>query len=116
MPSARNIEMAVGILFQEYHLGTKTKIPRAATVIRFSWVVTAMVMTMALIGNLKSSLVKSRHEKRTMTLDEAIDKDMKVHLVSTSEAYLNSGITQSDLNKRILCQVRKTDSVYPFDK
>ncbi len=108
--------MTFGILFQEYYLGRKNSPSRAATAMRFSWVVTAMFVTMGLTGNLKSSLVKSRYEKRTVTLDEMIDKDMTIHMTSQTHSYLASSFTKSDINSRLVCQVEKKNSISPINR
>ncbi len=109
--------MAFGIVFQEYHVRVDSKADHKMTLklIRICWVVTAMFLSMALNGNLKSTLVRGRYEKRTMTLNEMIDKDMTLHITDTMESYLSSGFTDSNLNTRMLCQARKKNSISPLN-
>ncbi len=112
----KNFEMAFGIMFQEYHIRVDPKtLTMTAKLIRIFWVVTAMFMSMALTGNLKSTLVRGRYEKRTMTINEIIDKDMTLHITDTMESYLSSGFTDSNINTRMLCQARKKSSISPFN-
>ncbi len=46
-----------------------------------------MVLIMAFLGNLKSSLVKKNFEKRTMTLEEIFEKDLVIHLSRSTLAF-----------------------------
>ncbi len=68
---------------------------------------------MTFVGNLKSSLVRKNFEKRTMTWEEMIDKDMIIHTSTTSLDFYKSPLAQLDpMNKRFLCQAEKKNSFY----
>ncbi len=108
--------MSYGIMFQEYHCDKKPDFAKMATYVRILWVVVAMFVAMALTGNLKSSLIKKRYEKRTLTLNEVVSKDMTIHMSDTLEDYLTSGMAQSQLNARILCQANKKPSKFVLNR
>ncbi len=105
--------MSYGIIFQEYSLsGSKKKTSRFVQ-LRMAWVILTMFVTMAFVGNLKTSLVKKNFEKRTMTRNEMIDKDMIIHTSTTSLDWYRTPQAQLDpLNIRYLCQAKKKKSIY----
>ncbi len=106
--------MIYGNLFQEYHGVKGINNNLLSTTFHFVWILMTAFIVMAFHGNLKSSLVRKNYEDRTMTLNEMIDKDMIVHVSSTLKSFLENSISQSEFNKRMLCQARKKDSVYPL--
>ncbi len=69
-----------------------------------------MFLTLSFGAVLKTTLIQSNFETRTMTLDEIIDKDMTVHI---SQVAINI-YSQSDipLYRRILCQAKKKKSIF----
>ncbi len=85
---------------------------RKSTYLQFLWVLSTMFITMAFVGNLKSTLVRKSYEARTMTLNEMIDKEMPVHIPNTKAGYLEMDQSNSILNKRILCQAKRTNGVF----
>ncbi len=105
--------MAFGIIFQEYFFGKLNVKASRFIQLRLTWVVLTMFLTMTFVGNLKSSLVRKNFEKRTMTRAEMIDKDMIVHTSSTSIDWYKTPQAQLyPLNKRLLCQAQKKNSIY----
>ncbi len=105
--------MTFGIIFQEYFLGRLNEKTSRFIQLRLTWVVLTMFLTMTFVGNLKSSLVRKNFEKRTMTRDEMIDKDMLIHTSTTSLDWYKTPQAQLDpLNIRLLCQAEKKKSIY----
>ncbi len=107
--------MTFGIIFQECQMGDRkvTYMPRQYVVLRMMWVILSMLLTMTFVGNLKSSLVKKSYEKRTMTLEEVIDKDITVHTSTAAMAYYDQPQAQlNPITKRLKCQAQKKDSIY----
>ncbi len=100
-----------GIIFQEfYEDGRKKRL--TYKLVRILWVLTSLFLTMAFLANLKSSLMKKQYEQRTLTLNEMIDKDMRISASPTFTNYLESIAGRAGvLNSRILCQIKKHDSV-----
>ncbi len=100
-----------GNIFQEYnHFKVPALISKRYAALQFIWVLATTLMTMAFVGNLKSTLVKKSYESKTRTLIEMIDKDMTVNIPLMTAQYLE--VDPIELNKRILCQAKKTNGVY----
>ncbi len=108
--------LTFGIVFQEYHQVRRSNTRHLSTIVTFVWIAGNTFISMALVGNLKSSLVKSYHEERTKTLNEMVDKDMPIHITTTMEDYLEAGFAVSELNSRLLCQARKTDLIFTINQ
>ncbi len=107
-----NLQMTFGIMFQEFHMSTKKKYSLNFLTLRMVWIVGSLFISMAFLANLKSSLMKRHFEKRTMTLEEMVDKDMTIHSSDIFTSYLESPNGQSPLNNRLLCQVKKKDTIF----
>ncbi len=71
-----------------------------------------MFVTMAFVGTLKSSFVRQDYEKRTETLDEMLDNDVKIHAAVEYVEYVKSVSDYSDFNKRLAYQIKKTNGAY----
>ncbi len=111
--------MIYGIVFQEFgdkdHYANKNNI---STQFRFLWIVVTTFVTMAFVGNLKSTLVRQEFKPTTQTLNEMVDKDMPIHVPNVKAMYmenLEKDNSNSSINKRILCQAYKTDGVFPVE-
>ncbi len=111
--------MIYGIMFQEFgykdHYANKSKM---STQFRFLWIAVTSFITMAFVGNLKSTLVRQEFGPRTQTLNEMIDKDMLIHVPNVHIMYtesLEKHNSNPNLNKRILCQAYKKDGVFPIE-
>ncbi len=107
--------MAYGIIFQEYHLDSSLKKSVKFVQIHMSWVILTTLLTMAFMGNLKSSLIYKGYERRTMNISEIVDKDMIVHGSAPIVDWWRTPMGQlSPINKRLFCQVEKTNSTFQF--
>ncbi len=113
------LTLTYGIIFQEYnykeHYANKKNI---STQFRFLWITVTTFITMAFIGNLKSTLVRQEFMPRTQTLNEMVDKDMPIHVPNVKSMYmenLEKNHLNSSINKRILCQAYKTDGIYQVE-
>ncbi len=108
------LQIAYGILFQEFHEKTSLKNRASYMGLRLLWVTTSMLITMAFMANLKSSLTKKNFEERTVILEEMIEKDMKIHVSFMVTNYLEgpSGHLANKFDRRFLCQIKKKNSTY----
>ncbi len=87
-----------------------------STYFRFLWIAATTFITMAFVGNLKSTLVRQEFKPKTQTLSEMVDKDMPIHISNLKNMYMlkmEKINTNSSINKRILCQAHKTNGVFP---
>ncbi len=100
--------MCFGNMFQEYNKKLIMGTGKTSTKLHIMWVVATTFLSMAFVGNLKSALVRSKYESRTLTVSEMIDKDMALFMAITMDMYLENDYTNSIINKRILCQSKKT--------
>ncbi len=98
-----------GNMFQEYNnrkqMMTKGK---KSIKLHFMWIIATTFLSMAFVGNLKSALVQKNYESRTFTVSEMIDKDMNIFVPDTFIMFLENDSSDSSINKRILCQIKKT--------
>ncbi len=83
-----------------------------STKITVLWVTATMFLSMGFVGNLKSILVRKDFEPVTATIDEIVDKDMRVFFADTFETLLDSPVHNSVVARRLLCQARKTDGIF----
>ncbi len=112
-PLLQTLQTTYGIMFQEYYQRKGFKKKLSYFTLRFLWVATTFVISMAFLANLKSSLTKKNYEERTMHLDEMIDKDMKIHSSLMQRNYLEGPTLKlRPINERLLCQIKKKDSTY----
>ncbi len=95
-------------------MGSKKNI-HLSKALQFLWVLATAFISMAFVGNLKSTLVKKSYEPKTQTLNEMIDKDMPVFITIAKAMYLERDYTNSPLNKRLLCQVKKTKEAFTVE-
>ncbi len=109
---AKNLQLAYGIMFQEYFSLRYLNQPRSYQSLRMIWVVATVFLSMAFLANLKSSLMKTQFNKRTMTLNEIVDKDMRVISSATFTSFLEDSKTNSLINQRLLCQIKKHNTTY----
>ncbi len=109
-----SLEMAYGIMFQEFEEKKFIKKNASYIVLRILWVTTTMLISMTFMANLKSSLMKKNFEERTMTKEEMVDKDMTIHVSFMVANYLDgpSGHQANRFDRRKLCQIKKKDSAY----
>lgn len=104
---------AFGIMFQEYEVGKYKRASVRFSQLRVLWIVLTMFLTMAFVGNLKSSLVRKELEQRTMTFDEMVDKDMYIHTNSILMQWYDHPLGKlTPLHARLKCQALKKKSVF----
>ncbi len=107
------IEMTYGIVFQEFSLGERKGKINIFVLLRMTWVFATMLLTMAFLSNLKSSLVKKNFEKRTETFDEIMEKDMLIHTPQiTMNFYKSLGDNIDVISKKVMLQAEKKKSIY----
>ncbi len=110
-------QLTFGILFQEYHLGNKSKLPEARppfNVLRMVWVVMSMILVMSYVGNLKSSLVSRSYDRPTQTISEIVEKDLTFHAQEALYFFLKTPYGQQTMmNRRLLRQAEKKGSIIP---
>ncbi len=107
------LQRAYGIMFQEYYQRKCLQKYLSYHSLRFLWVVTTFLISVAFLANLKSNLTKKHYEERTISLDEMIGKDMTVHSSFMLTNYLEGPTVQTrGFNQRLLCQIKKKDSTY----
>ncbi len=80
---------------------------------RLLWVVVSMFLSMAFVGNLKSSLIRHTYMEKTQTLDEMIDKDMFVMISSVFVDYIKFSASGNAFNQRLINHVEKKGSALP---
>ncbi len=100
-------------MFQEYHPTGLDNRKFIFAKVRFMWIVLTMFISMAFVGNLKSSLVKKNFEKRLMTMTEMVEKDLVLHTsTATLDFYDDPNIASRPLYQRLKCQTYKHKSLY----
>ncbi len=107
--------MMFGIVFQECFVPKIHNSMSLFSMLRILWVITSMLLVMAFIGNLKSSLILNNYYERTMTFEEIFEKDLPFHSSQALYDFLNSpSALNSPVNRRLLCQANKKGSmVFP---
>ncbi len=109
------LEMSYGIVFCEYHSHQHRYKSSSKTLlfhnIRLVWIIASMFLSMAFVGNLKSSLIRRTYTEKTQTLDEMIDKDMFVMINKVLSGFLKNSASTNAFNQRLICQVGKKDSL-----
>ncbi len=73
--------------------------------------ISSLVLSLAFVANLKSSLINKTYEDKTNSLDEMIDNDMIVHIGRASSDYMATTGEEIPINNRLLCQAKKHDSI-----
>ena len=109
--------MCLGVAFQEFGerrtgFAIISKIDKAGSLLRASWLVVCTLLTWSYLGNLKASLVRKDYEKATQTLDEVVDRDLRLFMSVTFLNYLNATSQLSQLNSRLACQTMKANELY----
>ncbi len=104
--------MTFGNIFQEYHQNTLKNRRRTSTKLQFVWVVATSFICMGFVGNLKSILVRKQYEPKTSSFEEIVEKDMRVFIAKDLESVLELNSFNSPIDKRLLCQARKTEGIY----
>ncbi len=108
-------EINFGAIFQDYDKRVFQDKDRTSTKLYFLWIVATFFLTMGFVGNIKAILVKKEYEPRTSTLYEMVDKDMAVYFPAGFEMIFQMNSRYSELNRRILCQARKTEGIYQVE-
>ncbi len=104
-------QMMFGIVFQECYQPGSIRSTNHLKLLRMLWVVMSMLLTMAFVGNLKTSLVVNNYYDQTETFDQIFEKDLPFHVSRAFYDFVNaSAALNSTLNIRILCQVNKKKS------
>ncbi len=80
---------------------------------RLLWVVVSMFLSMAFVGNLKSSLIRHTYTEKTQTLNEMIDKDMHVIMSRVFMDYVKNSASGNAFNQRLINHVEKKGSTVP---
>ncbi len=108
--------MTYGIVFCEYYHHKKMhKSSNKSWVFdntRLLWVVASMFLSMAFVGNLKSSLIRHTYKEKTQTLDEMIDKDMFVIMSKVFVDYIKNSASGNAFNQRLINHVEKKSSTF----
>ncbi len=81
---------------------------KTSTKLHIMWIIATTFLSMAFVGNLKSALVQKNYDSRTFTVYEMIDKGMHIFVPDTFVMFLENDSSESSINKRILCQIKKT--------
>ncbi len=102
---------AFGNIFQEYSL-MSANWKQLSTKLNVLWVIVTMLLSMSFVGNLKSTLMRKDFESVAKTKEEVVDKDMKILMSKGMEPLLEGFSVESDIDKRILCQIRKTNGFF----
>ncbi len=105
------LRICFGNIFQEYNKMGLTTRSRRAKKLHFVWILGTTFLTMAFVGNLKSTLVRKSYHPRTQSAAEVVDKDMLLTMPNSMEMFLEMDQSESTINKRFLCQARKTNGV-----
>ncbi len=108
-------EIIFGAIFQEYDKTLFGARDRTSAKLYFLWTASSFFLVMGYIGNIKAILVKKEYEPRTSTLYEMVDKDMAVHVPTGFEMIFQKNSRYSTLNRRILCQARRTEGIYKVE-
>ncbi len=109
------LQISFGNIFQEYNKKQVKTSNVPAKNLHFVWVLATTFLSMAFVGNLKSALVRNGFEPRTQSLSEMVDKDTLIIMPEALENYLEMDDSDSLINKRILCQARKTNGVLKIE-
>ncbi len=104
-------QMMFGIVFQECYQPNSIRNTNHLKLLRMLWVFMSMLLTMAFVGNLKTSLVVNNYYDETKNFDQIFEKDLPFHVSRAFYDFVNASATlNSTLNTRILCQVNKKKS------
>ncbi len=100
--------MTFGVIFHENHLSKKITSLKG---LAFMWLVFTMFLTMAFVGNLKSSLVRKTYQKRTLTLDQLFEEDKVIYISVAAKDFFDLPTTKlSPIYMRVKCQTEKHNS------
>ncbi len=116
MSYAKVLEITFGSIFQEFSDTTFIDRRLTSTKLNLIWVIVTMLLSMSFVGNLKAILMRKEFEDVPTTKAEVIDRDMRLLMTRGMEQVLELYALESDMDKRILCQTRKTNGFYDAGK